>query len=46
MFGDAIEDSPRRWITGLMSAAGQPVFSYIFRQVSAKMSIVLERALD
>lgn len=34
MFGDAIEDSPRRWITGLMAATGQPTYAYLFRQVS------------
>ncbi|KAK8853020.1 hypothetical protein IAR55_003721 [Kwoniella newhampshirensis] len=39
MFGDAIEDSPRRWITGLMAGAGQPTFSYHFRQVPYMASL-------
>jgi hypothetical protein len=45
MFGDAIEDSARRWIVGLMSAAGQPTFSYVFRQASLKLYMELVRVL-
>jgi hypothetical protein len=33
LFNDAIEHSPRRWITGLLADAGNPVYSYHFQQV-------------
>ncbi|GAA6030963.1 hypothetical protein JCM8097_008958 [Rhodosporidiobolus ruineniae] len=33
LFNDAIEHSPRRWITGLVSDAGAPTYSYHFQQV-------------
>lgn len=33
LFNDAVEHSPRRWITGLLADAGNAVFSYHFQQV-------------
>lgn len=33
LFNDAIEHAPRRWITGLLADAGNPVYSYHFQQI-------------
>jgi hypothetical protein len=34
IFGDAVEHSVRRWMTGLYAHAGNAVYSYRFAQVS------------
>jgi hypothetical protein len=34
IFGDAIEHSVRRWMTGLYAQAHNPVYSYRFAQVT------------
>jgi carboxylesterase type B len=42
MLTDAVIGSPRRWITGLMAKAGQPTFSYHFKQVGRAFSKLIQ----